>query len=184
MDLSGSAVQKVEQAITKFWSSNFNSDLSDALVNKMKACPEIRSFSTWEDNSAKSPGFILKVPYKELITLERFLNRWNANVGNNGDDILKGLKKSLKENASALEASLVEFLADTIIPISDAALTEDFKVELEKIDAELAQIATATAEQLMTDKNLENTSWEAMQELIDASVQGVFDDLLKQIGIK
>jgi len=66
--------QKAESFISEFWRSNFNSDISDhnfePAANRF---PQVRSLSSWQDESKKNPLFPLGIQWFEAGQLQDFL---------------------------------------------------------------------------------------------------------------
>lgn len=72
-DKIGSINNVCEKVISSFWSSQFNSDLSDQWLKKGSVSSLISTGKLWEEKTREDPLFILNVPFKKYKTLRDVL---------------------------------------------------------------------------------------------------------------
>ena len=70
--VGGSIVDQTEAVLNHYWSSTFNTDLSDYWSSKHQLSHHFRSVQSWSDASEQDPTFILQV---ELETSGRTMDR-------------------------------------------------------------------------------------------------------------
>lgn len=183
---SKSIHEKIEEVISQFWSSTFNKDLSDNIINFMKNNKLMNSFSKWEKSSIDNPHFVLElklVSYES--SLEKILNTEYLSKTDRTSESVEKLRSKLfnhlMEKSSNIQNLLLRNIANLQLSVNDEYLQKDFISKYREMVDEIISQVTVKINSIQ-DAKVDDEVWANLEHLIAEKGKEIFDQILNQLN--
>lgn len=182
-------VARVEEVISHFWNSMFNSDRDDGYELYQQRERLLADFETWEAQSKKNPLFFLQVELCHPTRLRQVLRRILESASTNPADLESEITAELEQAFSITEDELRESLIRLFGQIEvkqryPRQISEAVARRQDEITAVFADLVAQSFNQICGNGNLDNSFSERLEAAFQKVLAEDFSGLANEVLIR